>query len=269
LASVRGVLFALQDMHYVSGRCVLTEITTGTTSKVFFIDDFEKKFILKLNPPSSIQSESQFLKRYQQIEAFPECVTTDDTTYILMEHMEGSMLDEKYSKLEILDMIDFIDQYEYSDKRVGYINDLKSDFKMFLRDELELERLVIDDYFDCDELFDALDTVPLPEEETKYVHGDFGYHNFIMQKEVLSVIDPTPMQNLILYELLFLYCSSPFDINEETLRAYYNYYLKFGWIDYKDFVIYAKIIMALRLSKSTRHHPKDTEQYVTLLNELF
>lgn len=86
---------------------------------------------------------------------------------------------------------------------------------------------------------------------------------------MLSVIDPTPMQNLILYELLFLYCSSPYDINEETLRAYYDYYLKFSWIEYKEFLIYARIIMALRLSTSTRHHPKDTAQYVALLNELF
>lgn len=269
MASIRGVLFALQDMHYVSGRCVLTEITSVTTSKVFFIDDFDKKFILKLNPPLSIQSESQFLKRYQQIEVFPECTTTDETTYILMEHMKGSMLYEQYSKLKIQDQIDFINQYEYSDNRVGYINDLKPDFKIFLKDELELERLVIDDYFDCEELFDALDTVALPEEAPKYVHGDFGYHNFVIQKEVLSVIDPTPMQNLILYELLFLYCSSPYDINDETLRAYYHYYLKYSWIDYKDFLIYARIIMALRLSTSTRHHPEDTAQYVTLLNELF
>lgn len=159
MASVRGVLFALQDMHYVSGRCVLTEITSVTTSKVFFIDDFDKKFILKLNPPLSIQSESQFLKRYQQIEVFPECITTDETTYILMEHMKGSMLYEQYSKLKIQDQIDFINQYEYSDNRVGYINDLKPDFKIFLKDELELERLVIDDYFDCEELLDRKSVV--------------------------------------------------------------------------------------------------------------
>lgn len=93
-------------------------------------------------------------------------------------------------------------------------------------------------------MFDALDTVALPEEAPKYVHGDFGYHNFIIQKAVLSVIDPTLMQNLILYELLFLYCSSPYDINDETLRAYYHYYSKYSWIDDKDFLIYARIIMA-------------------------
>lgn len=58
-------------------------------------------------------------------------------------------------------------------------------------------------------------------------------------------------------------------INDETLRAYYHYYLKYSWIDDKDFLIYARIIMALRLSTSTRQHPEDTAQYVTLLNELF
>ncbi|MFC6117032.1 hypothetical protein ACFPVV_00135 [Macrococcoides bohemicum] len=51
------------------------------------------------------------------------CITTDEITNILMEHMKGSMLYEQYSKLKILNQIDFINQYEYSDNRVGYIND--------------------------------------------------------------------------------------------------------------------------------------------------
>ncbi|MGV2926989.1 hypothetical protein RW115_00155 [Macrococcus capreoli] len=268
MSSVRSILFALQDMHYVSGRCVLTEITSGTTSKVFYLDDYHQQFILKLNPELSIQSESQFLKSYRDISAFPDCITTDGSTYILMEHMKGKMLEYTYSKTALLDKIDFIKAYDDSDKRVGYINDLKADFKSFLKHELELERLVLDDYYHCDVLLDDLEAVAPPEELPKYVHGDFGYHNFIMNEGDLSVIDPTPMQNLILYELLFLYYSSPNDINEQSFKAYYDYYLNNSFISFEDFKVYAKIILALRLSTSTRHHPEDTERYMELLHAM-
>lgn len=269
IAHPKSIIQTLQDRHYFSGQCIVTEITRGTSSTVFFIDDYDKKFILKLNEEKVIQSETLFLKRYAHIVAFPKVISTDDRTFILMEWLPGEMLPKDYSKIELLKSISFMKQYDYCDRKIGYLSDLKDDFKLFLLDELELQRLVLDDYIDVDVLIMTLRSVALPEESPMYVHGDFGYHNMMIHDGVIRFIDPTPMQNLILYELLFLYFSSPIDINEETFEAYYRHYQKYVVMTFEDFKVYARTILALRISTSTRHHPEDTIYYINILESMY
>ncbi|WP_414042506.1 aminoglycoside phosphotransferase family protein [Macrococcus sp. EM39E] len=269
LAHPKSIIQTLQDRHYFSGQCIVTEITSGTSSTVFFIDDYSKKFILKLNEEKIIQSEVAFLKRYAHLAAFPNVISTDDRTFILMEWLAGEMLSKDYSKMKLLQSIAFMKQYDHCGQEIGYLSDLKDDFKIFLKDELELQRLILSDYIDIDLLLETLHSTALPEEIPTYVHGDFGYHNMMLHDGTIRVIDPTPMQNLILYELLFLYFSSPMDINNDTFKAYYRHYQKYAVMSFDDFKVYAQAILALRISTSTRHHPEDTDSYINIMNKMY
>jgi Ser/Thr protein kinase RdoA (MazF antagonist) len=56
------------------------------------------------------------------------------------------------------------------------------------------------------------------DQERFLLHGDCGVHNFVFdQNTIVGVIDPSPIVGPVLYDFLYAFCSSPDNLNLETL----------------------------------------------------
>jgi hypothetical protein len=98
---------------------------------------------------------------------------------------------------------------------------------------------------------------------TKYLlHGDTGVHNFVFHEEELKgVIDPSPMVGPMLYDFTYAFCSSPDDLNLETLLA------AFALLHHEPIErtkLIAEVIFQLycRIGICIRVHPHDLEDYL-------
>ncbi|AFC29459.1 hypothetical protein PM3016_2575 [Paenibacillus mucilaginosus 3016] len=98
--------------------------------------------------------------------------------------------------------------------------------------------------------------------EPYLLHGDTGIHNFVFHhRELSGVIDPSPMTGPVLYDFTYAFCSSPDDLNLDTLLAAYD------MLDPKPvdrtrlmeetfFQLYCRIAICVRV------HPQDLEGYL-------
>ncbi|MNN65945.1 hypothetical protein D3C81_1814890 [compost metagenome] len=100
------------------------------------------------------------------------------------------------------------------------------------------------------------------EQGGKYLlHGDTGVHNFVYNNSTLiGVIDPSPMVGPIIYDFLYAFCSSPDDINTETLFTAYDF-LEQGNVDKSRLVEEVIIQLYCRIGLSVKHHPNDLTEY--------
>ncbi len=95
-----------------------------------------------------------------------------------------------------------------------------------------------------------------------FLHGDTGVHNFVFHEHSLSgVIDPSPMIGPILYDFTYAFCSSPDDLNIETLMAAFTLLNhepveRSRLIEEVIFQLYCRIGICIRI------HPHDLEDYL-------
>jgi hypothetical protein len=101
------------------------------------------------------------------------------------------------------------------------------------------------------------------EQGARYLlHGDTGVHNFVFHELTLvGVIDPSPMIGPLLYDFTYAFCSSPDDLNLETLMAAFTLLNhepmeRSRLIEEVIFQLYCRIGICIRL------HPHDLEDYL-------
>ncbi|MEJ8303908.1 phosphotransferase [Saccharibacillus sacchari] len=101
------------------------------------------------------------------------------------------------------------------------------------------------------------------EQPKKYVlHGDTGVHNFVYRdSKLIGVIDPSPMAGPILYDFLYAFCSSPDDLNMETLLTAFDT-LQRVRIERSRLIEEVLIQLYCRIGLSVRHHPHDLPGYL-------
>ncbi|WP_152392772.1 aminoglycoside phosphotransferase family protein [Paenibacillus guangzhouensis] len=82
--------------------------------------------------------------------------------------------------------------------------------------------LSTEDYRRVESIFERLSKNE--DQEVKYLlHGDTGVHNFVYyENSLVGVIDPSPMIGPMLYDFTYAFCSSPDDLNLETLMTAYQ-----------------------------------------------
>lgn len=273
MVHIRSVIYALQDKGIVGTNVSIGQISGGTSSKVYLLEDKGKKMILKINDPEVIEQEVLFLNEYQSISKFPNVIYYDDKfQFFMMTYIPGKMIYRNESKESVLNQIDIFKDYQLAnDDRVGYMDTLYTNFHEFLKANLLIDIDTVINYARIDEVFymDKLDAMPLPNEHPKYVHGDFGYHNMLVSGDQITVIDPTPMQNLILYELLFMYFSTPYDINVTSLKSMYHLYLEYEEMTFDTFLFYAEVVCLLRIATCARHHSEEMPLYIEVFETIF
>ncbi|WP_246293862.1 hypothetical protein [Paenibacillus planticolens] len=87
-------------------------------------------------------------------------------------------------------------------------------------------------------------------------------HNFVFyERSLIDVIDPSPMIGPMLYDFTYAFCSSPDDLNLETLMAAFDLLHhepieRSMLIDEVVFQLYCRIGICIRF------HPHDLEDYL-------
>ncbi|MBU7316999.1 phosphotransferase [Paenibacillus oleatilyticus] len=122
----------------------------------------------------------------------------------------------------------------------------------------ESRLLPIGDYDKVQSLIERISKV-----ETKYLlHGDTGVHNFVFHHfELIGVIDPSPMAGPVTYDFTYAFCSSPDDLNLDTLFAAFEL-LRHKPIDQSRLVEETIFQLYCRIGICAKVHPKDLAGYL-------
>jgi hypothetical protein len=122
----------------------------------------------------------------------------------------------------------------------------------------EVSVLPIEDYYKVKSLIESISKI-----DDKYLlHGDTGVHNFVFRDdELVGVIDPSPMVGPIIYDFTYAYCSSPDDLNLETLFVAFdllndNTMERSRLIEEVIFQLYCRIGICAKV------HPHDLDDYL-------
>lgn len=248
-------------------------LTGGTMSRVFLLHEKNNKsYILKLNNASVTKLEADFLVMYQEITLLPNVVAVDSChRYIVYAHIPGSTVKTISSKKEILQTlaVRLINQYQAVSSNAGWGRQdaPASSWQQFLSQEVQAARELVEPFLKKE---DIPITVPLPieqnwdrvQKEPYLIHGDCGFHNFIVCEErLMGVIDPTPILGFPHYDLIYAFFSSPEDLSKDTLDsaiAELTAELPEQKLLYEE----VRIGLYVRIAICIKHHPADLPAYL-------
>ncbi|MFD0692825.1 phosphotransferase [Paenibacillus sp. GCM10027628] len=273
-ARVNGIMKELHEKGIFDSDHVVLSKMKGTTEGLIYIvsENNESKYVLKLDHPEQINLAELFLQTYQRTSLLPKLLYTDPAkTFIVYSFLQGATHYNRGSKKNWLPLLvkELINHYvneqeadrwdglKYSHETWREYNEQSvEEARMYIGNLLPLE-----DYHQVKLLVEK--TAMQQEDEAKYLlHGDMGVHNFVFHQEVLTgVIDPSPMVGPVHYDFLYAFCSSPDDLNLETLLPAFQM-LKHGTMGRSHLIEEVIIQLYCRIGLSCKHHPHDLPEYL-------
>ncbi|MGY3270195.1 hypothetical protein ACVWY7_003136 [Bacillus sp. TE9106W] len=240
----------------------------GTTSTIYLLDE---QYVVKLNESDVIREEAYFLQFYKKNDVFPKLLYKDPLSrYIVYLFLEGTTSCKSGHKRSILCKLvkDVINKYEKVPKVSGWgwKNSPVQSWNEFLTVTVMEAHENVKSYISDEECRLVFKLANSPNRgagigEPFLLHGDFGFHNFIVQENRLhGVIDPLSVLGDPIYDLIYAFCSTPEDLTKETI----DYVMKQSVFHREDRNLYEEIVIGLylRIDTCLRHHPKDLEEYL-------
>ncbi|MDQ0430152.1 fructosamine-3-kinase [Planomicrobium stackebrandtii] len=246
-------------------------LTGGTMSQVFLLHHGkDAAYVLKFNKAHVTRPEAEFLIAYQKASLLPELVAVDVShRYIVYTYIPGSTATSLIGgKGELLQTLveRLINHYQpvSVNESWGWQDAPASSWKQFLTEEVQAAQQILVPFLKKKKLHI---TAPFPVEqhwnrEPFLIHGDCGFHNFIMrEKQLAGVIDPTPILGLPHYDLIYAFFSSPASLTKETLDFAFSG-MSADLPEKKQ--LYEEVLIGLyvRLAICVKHHPVDFPAYV-------
>lgn len=266
---------SLFQNHQINDEIVQVQRLSGTTAGLVLRLESkqENKYILKFDNPNEIQLVEQLLNTYEDSVLLPKVLlTAQDRSYFVYTFIEGTTHYNRGLKMNWLKILvkDLLNKYvECKEKtdwgRIKYPRQTWKEFNEISIEEARINLgniLSIEDYnyvkLKANQLFnnDA-------EQGKKYLlHGDTGVHNFVYNNSTLiGVIDPSPMVGPVIYDFLYAFCSSPDDINVETLFTA-SEILEQVRIEKSRLIEEVIVQLYCRIGLSVKHHPSDLSDYI-------
>ena len=184
-----------------------TDGVSGST--VFSLND---KYLVKTMDKLELKTQVTFLNLYSYVDEFVKLLYINETLgFVVFEYVDGVLFKYK-SDVKIVDgLYDIVSNYTLFDyDYYGYLYEDKKSWYEFLKDETlnEIDMLHNDNL--SDKKLEAALLFIKAEITSKYMlHGDFGAHNFMIDKNNnLKVIDPMPVIGDRLYDFYFAIFSS-------------------------------------------------------------
>lgn len=257
---------SLFQEHQFKEEIVQIQEMSGTTAGLVFKLKTKKdhKYILKYDDPDTIHVVEQFFNIYKDLELFPKVLlTAQDKSYMIYTYLEGIThvnrgFKKDWLKTIVIDLLNHYVTCRETAQSWREFNELGIEEARLNAGNL----LTIDDYnyvkSKAHQLFNE-DS----EQETMYLlHGDAGVHNFIFNDAALiGVIDPSPNVGPLIYDFLYAFCSSPDDLNTETLFTVFGY-LEQGRIEKSRLIEEVMIQLYCRIGLCAKHHPNDLNDYL-------
>ncbi|WP_018759204.1 phosphotransferase [Paenibacillus terrigena] len=271
---VNSIINILNEEGIIDNNVIATNNKTGSTDGiVYFLSEHdESKYVLKIDRPHQITLTEQFLGTYRHLRLFPEILYTDPAkAYIVYTYITGTTHFNRGLKIEWLtilvkELFNNYEKYVQTDKWGRLGSPIQSWREWNYRSLVDTRNdwgslLSIEDYTRVETIFENISKNE--DQEVRYLlHGDTGVHNFVFHEDSLvGVIDPSPMIGPMLYDFTYAFCSSPDDLNLETLMAAFNLLHhesieESRLIEEVIFQLYCRIGICIKL------HPHDLEDYL-------
>lgn len=227
------------------------------------------QYVLKIDSEQSISLVSQFHQTYSKSPLLSKLIYTDHSnTFLVYSYISGTTHYNRGSKIDWMTLIvkDLLNHYQITNQteRWGRLGHLRDSWRDFNERSLEGARsslesvLPIEDYYKIKSLIGSISNV----DEKYLLHGDTGVHNFVFHNNgLVGVIDPSPMVGPVIYDFTYAFCSSPDDLNLETLFATFdllndNTLARSRIIEEVIFQLYCRIGICVKV------HPNDLNDYL-------
>lgn len=268
---VNDIMKDLLQQGVIDSSSKLTTKMNGTTDGLVYTLTVNEvpTYVLKLDRPENITWVELLHQSYKKSKLLPELLYTAPTkTYFVYAYLEGTTHYHRGSKINWLTLLveEFLNYYEIYEQTEmwGMLVKPRDSWREFNERGLEGARnnvgslLPIEDYHKVKSLLDGISEVG-----RKYLlHGDTGVHNFVFHDSRLTgVIDPSPIVGPVSYDFTYAFCSSPDDLNLETLFVAYDL-LRHEPMDKERLI--AEVILQLycRIGICVKFHPHDLAGYL-------
>src|SRR5690606_27653380 len=251
------------------------QVMNGTTNGIVMKLEAEKgmKYVLKFDRSYEINLAVKFLEAYHDSQLLPQIVfASPDESYFIYTYLDGTTHFNRGIKKNWLTKLvkELLNEYVIVESgneggRIGYA---RASWKEFNETSIAEARAIIGNVLsDEDYEFVSSQTQKLfnhhdREIQQYLLHGDTGVHNFVYdQCTLIGVIDPSPMIGPIIYDFIYAFCSSPDDINLDTLFTAFDY-LEQGRVDKARLIDEVSVQLYCRIGISIMHHPSDLREYL-------
>ncbi|GIP18102.1 aminoglycoside phosphotransferase [Paenibacillus montaniterrae] len=268
------VLEQLQQKEILGSHIVDIKQLSGTTEgRVYsLVDQHNGQYILKFDRLDQIQLVQSFYETYKEIALFPKVLYVDhEQSFILYSYIRGTThfnrgIKRAWLSTLISNLINHYELYQRADiwGRIDFPCESWHQFNAISIEEAKdniQDTLPIEDF----ELVNSLVNKLFHDESTisKYLlHGDTGVHNFVFeQSSFAGVIDPSPIVGPLLYDFMYAFCSSPDDIDTDTLFAAYHL-LHHKPVTDSRLIEEVAVQLYCRIGICLRHHKEDLPQYL-------
>jgi hypothetical protein len=273
-ADVYSIINTLYEKGIIGTNVIVTNNKTGSTDGiVYFISEHDgANYVLKMDRPVQIALTEEFLGTYQQLKLFPEIIFIDPAkAYIVYTYITGTThynrgLKVNWLTVLVKELFNNYEKYVQTDKWGRLGSPIQSWREWNYRSLVDTRNdwgslLSIEDYNRVETIFENISNNA--DQKVRYLlHGDTGVHNFVFnERSLVGVIDPSPMIGPILYDFTYAFCSSPDDLNLETLMAAFDM-LQHEPIESSRLIEEVVFQLYCRIGICVRHHPHDLEDYL-------
>lgn len=245
----------------------------ATDSIVFCINE---KYLVKKTTTLDLETTIKFLETYDTLSCFQHIICYNkDLSYICLQYSSGEKIDT-IDRENILDYIsqitEIVKSYQRTDlEGFGYVGEEVENFKEFLEKEaLHYESSIAYLNLSKGTLNKALKKIEKHEVPKYLIHGDFGFHNFIILDNKIQVIDPMPVIGDNLYDLYFAVLSNA-SIAKYLLEDKENIKKILAFAESED-MSYKKALFTvcvyIRLGRCSKYNPGNLQTYIELYNKM-
>ncbi|NOU92424.1 phosphotransferase [Paenibacillus sp. LMG 31456] len=245
---------------------------SGSTDGLVYtlLEDNEPKYVIKLDSPQQITYVEQFFHAYPQVALLPKLLYTDRShKYIVYSYLAGTTHYNRGSKIDWMTVLveELFNHYKKSNPSAkwGRLGLPRQSWREFNRYSVEAARINLgsllpeEDYSQVNLLVDRMWEEP---DEKYLLHGDTGVHNFVFKDSTLTgIIDPSPMVGPLIYDFTYAFCSSPDDMDLETLFGAFSS-LNYGSMERSRLIEEVIVQLYNRMGICAKVHPHDWEDYL-------
>lgn len=210
----------------------ITVHTPGMSNSLIF--QIKNDYLYKLYYSSEdYENSKDFFECYADNKHFQHIkIKNDQEKSLCLTYLNGDLMYGKSGNYSFIieKLYDIIKDYkEYNNPNIEKYNYGKSIWKDFLENNINYNYLDIVDKNIIKENLDIIEKYPI---KNYMLHGDFGTHNFIIDKDDVKVIDPCTVIGDKLYDFYCGIFSDPIIFENSNIDDILNYFEEYD-MEYK------------------------------------
>ena len=263
----------LDDIFKKTGRIIskkdITFFTDGASDSIVFKYD---NYLIKTVDKMTLKNQIEFLNLYNNCNYFQKIIFyNEELNYICFEYIAGDIKKEisTYDIKPHINMLkDIVSCYkEYTKDGFGYLGEEVKTWYTFLLQEVKHSHEMISDINVCENIiYSSLDTLKNVSINKKLIHGDFGYHNFVVTpNNSIKVIDPMPVIGDYLYDFYFSILSNAFIVKNLDIDYVLSF---FENEDIKKKKALFNIVFFIRMCRCYKYNRQDFKYYLDIFEKI-